>query len=97
MLCALTVNAGIYMASAWLRDGGKKTVLAYLKSFRPKIWPVSLTILSSVLSLMPFLFDGPDEVFWFSFAVGTMSGLVFSVIGLLLFFPAFLFREEKAA
>lgn len=97
MLCALTVNAGIYMTSAWLRDGGKKTARAYLRSFRPKIWPVSLTILSSVLSLMPFLFNGPDEVFWFSFAVGTMSGLVFSVIGLLLFFPAFLFREKRKA
>lgn len=38
---------------------------------------------------MPFLFDGPSEVFWFDFAIGTILGLVFSVIALVLYLPAF--------
>jgi len=49
--------------------------------------PILLTILSTVLGLIPFLFDGKSEVFWFAFAVGTMGGLLFSIIALVLFMP----------
>jgi hypothetical protein len=31
--------------------------------------------------------DGPDEVFWFAFAVGTISGLVFSLLALVFVMP----------
>ena len=41
------------------------------------------------------LFDGPDEVFWFPFAVGTMAGMAFSVIALLLYLPVFCFRVKE--
>ena len=59
----------------------------WLRAFSRKIQPISLTILSTVLGLIPFLFDGPKEVFWFSFAVGTIAGLLFSVLALLLWLP----------
>lgn len=95
MLCGITVNAGIYLVSSWLRDGAHKSVRAYVRAFDRKIWPISLTIISTILGLVPFLFDGPSEVFWFAFAVGTISGLLFSVIALLLFLPAFLWRTPR--
>lgn len=97
MLCGITVNSGIYLVSTWLRDGGQKSVRAYVRAFDKKIWPISLTIISTVLGLVPFLFDGPSEVFWFAFAVGTISGLLFSVLALLFFLPAFLWRASHAA
>ncbi len=95
MLCGITVNAGIYLVSAWKRGGGRKSARAYIRAFDRKIWPITLTILSSVLGLVPFLFDGPSEVFWFSFAVGTIAGLLFSVLAMLFFLPAFLWRSPR--
>jgi len=31
--------------------------------------------------------DGTNEVFWFAFAVGTMSGLLFSLLALVFVMP----------
>lgn len=88
MLSGITVNAGIYLVSAFLKER-TRTVRAYCKAFNKKIIPISLTIISSIIGLVPFLFDGPSEVFWFDFAIGTITGLVFSVIALVLYLPAF--------
>ena len=50
------------------------------------------------MGLVPFLFDGPSEVFWFDFAIGTITGLVFSVIALIFYLPAFaLHRRPRRA
>ena len=90
MLCGLTVNAGIYIVSALLSDG------SYLKAFRRKIWPVTLTILSTILGLIPFLFDGPKETFWFPFAAGTIAGLIFSMIAILVYLPIFCLEKSTS-
>ena len=67
---------------------GKKTPLQlYIRALNNKIVPISLTVVSTVLGLIPFLMDGPDEVFWFAFAVGTISGLVFSLLALIFVMP----------
>ncbi len=128
MLSGITVNAGIYLLSAWrqglaarrrpglpaehegripeaalssCRPGLPGSKIAetetkcYIRAFNRKIWPISLTILSTILGLVPFLFDGPTEVFWFCFAVGTISGLVFSVLALVFYLPAFACRKRK--
>ena len=94
MLCGITVNAGIYLVSEWRAELGKgcpesSSVRPYLRAFSRKILPITLTVLSTVLGLIPFLFDGPGEVFWFSFAIGTIAGLLFSVLALLLYLPVF--------
>ena len=68
----------------------KKAVRLYAKAFNHKITPISLTILSTVLGLIPFLMEGPKEVFWFSFAVGAMGGMLFSFVAIFVYLPAFL-------
>ena len=96
MLCGITVNAGIYLIMAWkdFRLACPDTVKAYLRAFNSKAWPISLTVLSTVLGLLPFLSDGPQEVFWFDFAAGTISGLLFSVLAIIFFLPAFTIRKS---
>lgn len=97
MLSGITVNAGIYLVSEYLhtRPSSASPLLpdtavhTYIKAFDRKIVPISLTILSTILGLVPFLFDGPKEVFWFPFAIGTIAGMVFSISALIIFLPVF--------
>lgn len=69
----------------------------FVTAFNHKIVPIMLTVLSTVIGMIPFLLDGPEEQpFWFSLAVGTIGGLSLSVIPLVLFLPlVMLLRGNK--
>jgi len=69
-------------------------IRGYVKAYNRKITPIVLTTVSTVLGLLPFLSDGPKEVFWFDFAVGTISGMLFSVIALVFVLPVFAVRRR---
>lgn len=62
-------------------------------AYNHKIVPIMLTILSTILGLVPFLHDGPEEVFWFAFAVAAMSGTLFSLVALIIYLPIFMPME----
>ncbi len=105
MLCGIVVNAGIYLVNEYINRrrtrkarGGVMEgteVRDYIRSYNHKINPIMLTVISTVLGLIPFLFDGPKEVFWFAFAIGTIGGLIFSLIALLFYLPLFCFKLKK--
>ncbi len=93
LLCGIVVNAGIYIINEYniiSRRKGWYTLNNYLQAYNHKIIPIMLTIISTVLGLIPFVYDGKDEVFWFSFAVGAMGGMIFSIIALVVYLPVFL-------
>ena len=99
MLCGITVNAGIYLTSEYRTIAaakGEHGIRIYLKAFNRKIVPTMLTILSTVLGLIPFLIDGRQNPFWLSFAVGVMSGMLFSVIAIVLIMPVFFPLKAKS-
>ena len=99
MLCGITVNAGIYLTSEYRTIAaatGQHGLKTYIKAFNRKIVPTMLTILSTVLGLIPFLFDGRDNQFWLSFAVGVMSGMLFSVIAIVFIMPVFFPLKAKS-
>lgn len=58
--------------------------------------PILLTVVSTALGLAPFLSDDPEEVFWFDFAAGTIGGLLFSLIALVLFLPVFAVKRKES-
>lgn len=101
MLCGIVVNAGIYLLYAWRSLGGSTAnrldirIRHYVKAFAYKATPILLTLSSTVLGLIPFLSDGPEEVFWFDFAAGTIGGIVFSLIALVLYLPVFSIPRKK--
>ena len=66
----------------------------YVRAFSLKIIPITLTIVSTILGLVPFLTDGPEEIFWFDFALGTISGMLFSVLALIFVLPVFCVRNR---
>jgi len=87
LLAGLTVNAGIYIVCQYgiQRKHGPKY---FVTAFNHKIIPIMLTVLSTVLGMIPFLIDGPDEQpFWFSLAVGTIGGLSLSIVPIVIFLP----------
>lgn len=94
LLSGLTVNAGIYIVCEYrnLREACPcvHPMKAYLHAYDHKITAVCLTIISTVLGLVPFLLDGSEEPFWFSFAIGSIGGLLFSFLALVAVMPIFL-------
>ena len=105
LLAGLTVNAGIYIICQNNNQQDLRILLAnwdkrekhrigckkYVTAFNHKIIPILLTILSTVLGMIPFLIDGPDsQPFWYSLAVGTIGGLMFSIVPIFLFLPCIL-------
>jgi len=94
MLAGIVVNAGIYLVTTWQkisgsRDDRSRRIRNYVKAYSQKILPISLTIISTILGLIPFLTDGPKEVFWFDFAIGTISGMCISVLAIIFILPVF--------
>lgn len=88
LLSGLTVNAGIYIIC---QNNNQRGLKKYVTAFNHKIIPILLTILSTVLGMIPFLIDGPDDQpFWYSLAVGTIGGLMFSIVPIFLFLPCVL-------
>ena len=95
LLAGIVVNAGIYQIYEYRgllkKDSGEDKVNVYLKAFRNKVMLVFLTVLSTILGMIPFLFDKKDDGdFWFTFAVGSMGGLLFSILAYVFVMPIFL-------
>lgn len=92
LLSGLVVNAGIYLINDYnifRRNGVRAGLRTYLRAYNRKIVPIMLTVVSTVLGLVPFVVIS-REPFWFSFAAGAMGGMLFSLVAILLFLPVFL-------
>lgn len=92
LLSGLVVNAGIYLINDYnifRRGGVAPGLVTYLRAYNRKIVPIMLTVLSTVLGLVPFVVIS-REPFWFSFAAGAMGGMLFSIVAILFFLPVFL-------
>ncbi|MEO1385258.1 MAG: AcrB/AcrD/AcrF family protein, partial [Bacteroidota bacterium] len=102
ILCAgLTVNAAIFIMDEY--NFMKKlyphisSLNTYLRVIEQKLFPIALTLCSSILGFIPFILQGENEVFWFGLGVGTVGGLSFSFIGLILFMPLIILgKNEKS-
>jgi len=94
LLCGIVVNAGLYIINDYNNfcraKGVRNSLRIYIKAFNHKIIPIFLTIISTVLGLVPFVWSGQKEVFWFAFAAGSMGGLIFSIVAVVIYLPLFL-------
>ncbi|MFI3314855.1 MAG: efflux RND transporter permease subunit [Rikenellaceae bacterium] len=99
LLSGLVVNAAIYIINEYNNSSKyhvkSSKVRVYVRAYNHKIIAVLLTIISTVLGLVPFLIDGAKEQFWFSFAIGAMGGLLFSILALLFLMPILMPLKEK--
>jgi len=97
LVSGLVVNASIYLLNEYSalqkQNSSKQSISLFIKAFNRKIIPILLTILSTVLGLIPFIMTGQNEAFWFALAIGTIGGLLFSLIILTLIFPLFIIKK----
>lgn len=93
MLGGLVVNAAIFVINDLnnYRQGCYNKNI--IKSVFGKAQPILLTILSTCFGLVPFVIGGQDEVFWFSLAIGTIGGLLFSMFAVFICLPVFLINK----
>lgn len=97
MMCGLSVNAILYIINDYnnrAKAGRPRNLQTYLKAYNAKIIPILLTIVSTMLGFIPFLI-GEISDFWFSLAIGTMSGLGFSLVVLVGVLPTMFKRGER--
>lgn len=94
LLGGLVVNSSIYIVNDLNRLSGKKYNRYILKAVTGKMKPITLTIASTCLGLLPFIFGGQNEIFWFALAVGTTGGLLFSILVVFFALPIFLYRKS---
>lgn len=95
MLGGLAVNAGIFILNDFNNRKTGTHNRNILKSVAGKAIPILLTVLSTCFGLVPFLIEGQNEIFWFSLAIGTIGGLVFSLVGVFWIIPVLMWRTGK--
>ena len=98
LLSGLVVNSALYLINDLNNLERTKPTIPrlqlYIKAYNSKIIPIALTIMSTILGLIPFLFFGKHEPFWFALAAGTTGGLLFSVIAIVFVLPI-MFKRMK--
>lgn len=93
LLAGIVVNAAIFILNETRNYRSNDWNRNLVKACSRKFLPILLTIVSTCLGLVPFLMDGQQEVFWFSFAVGVIGGLLFSVFLVFVIFPVLLMKR----
>lgn len=65
-----------------------------IQALENKSFAILMTIISSALGLVPFLLEGDAEVFWFSLALGSIAGLLFSILAVFLVLPIWMWKTK---
>lgn len=96
LLAGNVVCAGIFIIAEWntlqKQFPEQPKIETYLRAFKHKIGPIWLTVASTIVGLIPFLLY-ENEPFWFALGVGTIGGLLMSLVVLLVFMPCFLIKK----
>lgn len=97
MLGCLVTNAGIFIINDINNVCGIKSNRKMIKAVLNRSRTIILTIIAAICGLLPFLLEGASEVFWFSLALGTTGGLIFSLFAVFLFLPVLLWTKKSTS
>lgn len=99
LLSGLVVNAAIYVVNDWNHLQKLHPTLPantlLLQAGYTRARTILLTTLSTIAGLLPFLWEGQQEIFWFSFAVGAIGGLAISLPAVWWVLPVLLWKGGK--
>ncbi len=98
MLGGLVANAAIFTVNDFNNMRKKRPAKKYnrllIKATTNRARTILLTTISTCCGLIPFLIEGQNEVFWFSLAVGTIGGLLFSLLSIFVLLPVLLWKKK---
>ncbi len=97
VLSGLSVNAAIHVLNEYNSiDKQKKRnrTKNLIKALQRKITPIFLTVASTIIGFLPFIVGNSIYSFWFQLAVGTVAGLVFSLMYIVFVLPLFIFEQD---
>lgn len=96
-LSGVTVNSGIFLISEYRFiqkvNPHLPCTVVFSKALNHKIMPILLTLFSTVFGFVPFVIGSPES-FWFNLAVGIISGIIMSIIGIVFILPLFLLTQK---
>ena len=98
MLTGLVVNAAIFIVhdyqQAVKQNPGLPGNPLLIRVIANRSRTILLTTIAAASSLLPVIREGPDEVFWFSLAVGVLGGLAFSMIAVFIVLPVLMWNRS---
>lgn len=97
LLTGLLVNSIIFIINEFIYLSKTRSVVqAYTKAFLKKIKPICITILSTIIGLVPFFIENQEKNdFWSPFAATVSIGLIFSLLSIILVTPLFILPKKK--
>jgi len=94
LVSGLTVNSLILILHDFNYFRKKRTRCSsaklYQLAYRGKITPITLSVLSTALGMLPFLLYRGNDIFWPALAAGSIGGLLFSLVIITFITPLFL-------
>ena len=98
LVAGLSVNGVLFIINDFNNQNKKypdrTSMQHYLKAFNTKIVPVLIASISTVLGLIPFFLFDQGALFWYALAIGSIGGLLCSVLAIVLFLPAFFLKQK---
>ncbi|KQB99427.1 efflux RND transporter permease subunit [Pedobacter sp. Hv1] len=98
MVGGLVANAAIYIVNDFNNAKKRRPSILHnqllIKVVANRSKTIMLVIISSSCGLIPFLLEGQNEIFWFSLAIGTIGGLIFSTFAIFIALPVFLWKKR---
>ncbi|MBD2704729.1 efflux RND transporter permease subunit [Spirosoma sp. BT702] len=98
LLAGNVVCAGIFIVAEMNRIRKRYPNLCafttYQKAFRHKIGPILLTVVSTIVGMFPFLLY-EQEPFWYALGIGTIGGLIMSLLVVGVYLPLFLLPQKR--
>lgn len=101
LLSGISVGSALYIINDFCilkRKFARKFTSStlYLLAFQNKIKPVTITLVSVILTMLPFI-SSKQEPFWTSMAAGIIGGLAFTFIAIVFFLPMAVLKKHKKA
>jgi multidrug efflux pump subunit AcrB len=96
LLVGLLVNTAIFIINEYINyNKNLSSKKSYIKAFNSKIAPITITIISTIVSLIPFLISNSSNNFWYPFAITICIGLFFSIVTVVCILPIYLIPNNK--
>ncbi len=99
ILGGLVTNSSVLILREFIRSKQVESSLSnnqlLLNVITERSRTILLTTVATCVGLVPFLFTSHLDKFWFSFSIGTIGGLIFSLFCVFIILPIFIWEKEK--